>query len=130
MKTRHAITLLAAAAALAAGCGNEDDEQAGAGTAANAKPAAVSVEERKAQLDSDPYDVRCSDIRNERYTDLTRRVQNALADDAKISGLNRLQASQSIYYAMTELCKGRPGTHEPADEAIAGVRSGKYRAEL
>jgi hypothetical protein len=74
--------------------------------------------------------VRCSDIRNPDYSSITRRVQYALADEANISGLNRLQASQSIFYAMTELCKGQPGSYEPAEDAIAGVKSGKYRAEL
>jgi hypothetical protein len=54
----------------------------------------------------------------------------ALADDAKIRGLNRLQASQSIYYAITELCKSKPGSYQPAEDAIAGVRSGEFRAQL
>ena len=57
-------------------------------------------------------------------------VQYALADDAKIPGLNRLRASQSIYFAITELCKGKPGSYKPARPAIAGVRSGEYLADL
>jgi hypothetical protein len=57
-------------------------------------------------------------------------VQYALADDAKIRGLNRLQASQSIYFAITELCKAKPGSFRPAKDAIAGVRSGEFRAQL
>ena len=57
-------------------------------------------------------------------------MQVALADDAKIRGLNRLQASQSIYYAITELCKTKPGSYKPAKDAVAGVRSGEFRAEL
>ena len=54
----------------------------------------------------------------------------ALADDAKIRGLNRLQASQSISLAITELCKAKPGSYRPAEDAIAAVRSGEFRAEL
>jgi hypothetical protein len=61
---------------------------------------------------------------------MTRVVQYALADDARIQGLNRLQASQSIYYAITELCKAKPGSYRPAKDAIAGVRSGEFRADL
>ena len=57
-------------------------------------------------------------------------VQNALADDAKIRGLNQLQASQSIYFAITELCKAKPDSYRPAKDAIAAVRSGELRAEL
>ena len=57
-------------------------------------------------------------------------MQNALASDAKIRGLNQLQASQSIFYAITELCKSKPGSYRPAKDAIAAVRSGELRAEL
>jgi hypothetical protein len=57
-------------------------------------------------------------------------VQYALADDAKIRGLTRLQSSQSIFYAITELCEERPSSYEPAEDAIAAVRSGELRADL
>jgi hypothetical protein len=61
---------------------------------------------------------------------MTRIVQYALADDANIARLNRLRASQSIFYAITELCKGQPGSYKPARPAIEGVRSGEYVADL
>ena len=86
---------------------------------------------RHAQLKKDPYDLRCADLRDKLASaDITRTVQNALANDAKIRGLNQLQASQSIYYAITELCKSKPGSYQPAEDAIAGVRSGEFRAQL
>ena len=91
----------------------------------------VDVAERTAQLDRDPYDLRCEDLADKvASADMTRRVQYALADDAKIPGLNRLRASQSIFFAITEVCKGKPGSFEPARPAIAGVRSGEYVADL
>jgi hypothetical protein len=125
----HTLTALAACAALAAGCGDDDDsDQAG-----KSKPdeQRVSLAERHAQLDKDPYALRCSDIKDKvAAADITRRVQYALADDAEIKGLNRLQSSQSIYYAITELCKDQPGSYRPADRAIAAVRSGELRADL
>jgi hypothetical protein len=120
------MTALLACAALAAGCG--DDE-----SAPESKPAAtkVSLAQRHAQIEKNPYDLRCSDTRDKvASADITRRVQYALADDAQIPGLNRLQASQSIFFAITELCKAKPGSYQPATDAIAGVRSGKYRADL
>lgn len=131
MNTRHTLVALMAAAALTAGCGNDDDgdgSAAGSGPTGQAK--VVDVAERRAQLEQDPYAVRCSDIRDEHSTRNTRMVQHALAADVKVSGMSELAVSQSIYYALTEVCKSKPGSHEPAKDAIAGVRSGKYRAEL
>ena len=129
MSTRHTLIAVMGCAALAAGCGDEDSgTEAGAGSN---KPKAVSVEVRHAQLERNPYDLRCADIRDELASArITRIVQVALADDARIRGLNRLQASQSIYYAITELCKSKPDSYRPAKDAIAAVRSGELRAEL
>ena len=127
MKMRHTLMVLLASTAVAVGCGEDDED-----TAAQAEPKAqtVDVAERRTQLEADPYEVRCSDIRDERSTSNTRMVQNALAADAMVDGMNQLQASQSVFYALTEVCKSKPGSFQPADDAVAGVRSGKYRAEL
>jgi hypothetical protein len=124
MKTSAILTGLALCAAVAGGCGEDaPDERA-------AKPA-VSLAERQAQLDQDPYDLRCADLADKvASADMTRRVQYALADDAQIPRLNRLRASQSIFFAITEVCKGKPGSYQPARPAIAGVRSGEYLADL
>jgi hypothetical protein len=61
---------------------------------------------------------------------ISKRVQYALADDAKIPGLNRLRAGQSIFFAITELCKGKSGSYKPAKAAIDGVRRGEFRADV
>jgi hypothetical protein len=39
----------------------------------------------------------------------------------------RLRVAQSIFYAVTEICKGKPPSYHPGKEAVAGVRSAKYR---
>jgi hypothetical protein len=129
MSTRQTLIAVMSCAALAAGCG---DDNSGAEPDAGAdKPTAVSVEERHAELEKNPYDVKCADIRDKlTAAKVTRVVQVALADDARIRGLNRLQASQSIYFAITELCKSKPDSYRPAKDAIAAVRSGELRAEL
>jgi hypothetical protein len=127
MNTRHILIVLTVGATLAAGCG--DDEDAEPATRAS-KPEVVDVAERRAQLENNPYDVRCSDIRDEHSTRNTRMVQHALAADVNVRGMNELAVSQSIYYGLTEVCRSKPGSYEPAKEAIAGVKSGKYRAEL
>ena len=128
MNTRHMLMALMAGAALAAGCGDEDDSEPAAQAAA--KTQVVDIAARRAALEKDPHSVRCSDIRDERSTRNTRMVQHALAADVKVRGLGELAVSQSIYYGLTEVCKGKPGSFEPAPDAIAGVKSGRYRAEL
>ena len=122
---RTFLTGLVLAAAVATGCGEDAPEDRAA------KTPKIDIAERQAQLEQDPYDLRCADLADKvDSARMTRMVQYALADDAKIPGLNRLRASQSIFFAITELCKGQPGTYKPARPAIAGVRSGEYVADL
>ena len=126
MRTSATIAALALCAAFATGCGEDAPEEQAA-----AKAPAVSIAERTAQLDQDPYDLRCADLADKvASADMSRRVQYALADDARIPGLNRLRASQSIFFAITEVCKGKPGSYKPARPAVSGVRSGEYLADL
>jgi hypothetical protein len=125
MRTSTTLTGLVLCAAVAAGCGEDE------GAAVKAPEPVVDIAERQAQLEQDPYDLRCADLTDKvASARMTRMVQYALADDAKVAGLNRLRASQSIYFAITELCKGKPGSYKPARPAIAGVRSGEYVADL
>jgi outer membrane murein-binding lipoprotein Lpp len=122
---RTFLTALVLAATFVAGCGEDAPEERAA------KAPKIDFAARAAVLDRDPYALRCDDLSDKvASADMTRRVQYALADDAKIPGLNRLRASQSIFFAITEICKGKPGSFEPAEPAIAGVRSGEYVADL
>jgi hypothetical protein len=121
---RTFVTGLVLVAAIATGCGAEE-------AAVKAPDPVADLAARQAQLDQNPYDLRCSDLSDKvASAGMTRRVQYALADDAKIPGLNRLRASQSIFFAITEVCKGQPASYRPARPAIAGVRSGEYLADL
>ena len=122
---RTFLTGLVLVAAVATGCGEEE------GAAVKAPDPVAELAERQAQLEQDPYDLRCADLTDKvASARMTRTAQYALADDARIPGLNRLRASQSIYFAVTEICKGQPGSYKPARPAIAGVRSGEYVADL
>jgi hypothetical protein len=124
MRTLKTLAGLAICAAVAVGCGEDQTE------VQNAK-ATITPAERQAQLEQDPYDLRCADLKDKvDSARMTRIVQYALADDAKIPRLNRLRASQSIFYAITEVCKEKPGSFKPARPAISGVRSGEYLADL
>ena len=125
MRTSTIIAGLALCAAFATGCGEDAPQERAA------EQPTVTLAERQAQLDQDPYDLRCSDLADKvSSAGLTRRVQYALADDAEIAGLNRLRASQSIFFAITEICEGQPASYKPARPAIAGVRSGEFVADL
>jgi hypothetical protein len=112
-------------AAVATGCGDAAPEKQAA------KKPAVTLAQRRVQLDADPYDLRCADLADKvASAGMTQMVQYALADDARIAGLNRVRASQSIFFAITEICKGKPGSYKPARPAISGVRSGEFLADL
>ena len=125
MRTSTLLAGLVLCGAAAAGCGNEE------GAAVKAPDPVVELAERQSQLEENPYDLRCADLADKvASADMTRRVQYALADDARIPGLSRLRASQSIFFAITEVCKAKPGSYRPARPAIAGVRSGEYLADL
>ena len=125
MRTSAILAGLVLSAAVATGCGDAAQEKQAA------RPAYVAVAERQAQLDQDPYDLRCADLADKvASARMTRRVQYALADDARIPKLDRLRASQSIFYAITEVCKGKPGSYKPARPAISAVRSGEFVADL
>ena len=114
---------LAVAAVLLVACGGDDEEPARTPKA----PALASA----AAVDSDPYAIACGHVRDQqKWDEVTRRATVALSDRERIGGMNRLQATQSIFYAMTEVCKGRPATYEPAKTAVRAVRQGKYRADL
>ena len=124
MRTSLIPTAVVLSAAVAAGCGAEASEERAA------KPS-ISIAERQVQLEQDPYDLRCSDLVDKvASARMTRIVQYALADDARIPGLSRLRASQSIFFGITEVCKGKPGSYKPARPAISGVRNGEYLADL
>jgi len=125
MRTPTILAGVVLCAAVATGCGEAAPEKQAA------KEPSVTLAERQAQLDHDPYDLRCADLADKvASARMTRIVQYALADDAKIPGLNRLRASQSIFFAITEVCKGKPGSYKPARPAIAAVRNGEYLADL
>ena len=95
----------------------------------DARPAVqVDYEERLEHLTSHPYDITCGDERH--VNRFGKRTYFALADRAQIPGINRLRSAHSMFYAVTEVCRGKPDSYKPAVEAVAGVRSGRYRATI
>jgi hypothetical protein len=118
------VAALAVSAALLLGACGDGDEEARAERKA-AKLASAQV------IEKDPYAIACGHVRDQqKWAGVTRRATVAIGDREKVPGLNRLQATQSLFYAMTELCKGEPASYEPADAAVQGVRQGTYRVDL
>jgi hypothetical protein len=83
-----------------------------------------------------PYLVTCADLaaqpRSPEASRLVIEAQFALARDPALrevvarETLNR--TGRSVYYALTEICKGRRPSFEPARLAVEAVRQGKYLA--
>lgn len=118
---------LAAAAALAAGCGDEEERAAGG----------VPDSEHASEVARNPYALSCGDLRRQSHPEDTRlviRVQTALTRERALrrrvaeQGFQRV--NQTIYFALTEICKGRNPSFRPARLAAEAVRRGEYRASL
>jgi hypothetical protein len=115
---------LAVCAALLTACGGAEEEAAQAARKAP-KPASAAV------IDGAPYAISCAHVRDQQtWAGVTRRATVAIGNRERIPGLSGLRETQSIFYAMTELCKGRSATFQPADAAVRAVRAGTYRADL
>lgn len=117
---------LVAACAAGAGCG-EDEEPRVAGT---------PDPDHATEVRRNPYAVTCGDLtRQWSHPESARLVIHAEFALAKDPTLRKVVAKQtlnrtgrSVYYGLTEVCKGRRPSFKPARLAIEGVREGKYRA--
>ena len=118
---------LAAAAAGAVGCGDEVERRV------SGDPDPEHVRE----VARDPYALTCGDVARQARragTRLVIRVQTALTRDPalrrRVADLGFQQVSQSMHFALREVCKGRDPSFKPARLAAEGVRRGKYVASL
>ena len=120
------LVLVLVAAAFGAGCGEEQERRV----------SGTPDPEHLREVERNPYAVTCGDIRRQwSHPDSARlviHVEFALAREPILrkqrlkQTLNR--TGRSVYYAMTEICKGRGASFEPAQPAVEAVRRGRYRA--
>jgi hypothetical protein len=118
------IVVVLALAWLLAGCG-EDEEQPVPGT-----PDPTHA----AEVERNPYALTCGDIaRQPEHTDsqkLVIRAEFALAQEPvlakRVEAMTLNRAGRSVYWAMTELCKGQDAAFTPGKGAVAAVRRGEY----
>jgi hypothetical protein len=123
---RGLIVGLVALSALAAACGDDDDE----GVSASAE------RDHARQVERNPYAVTCGDLARQTVNpESARLVIHAEFALAQVPALREVVAKQtlnrtgrSVYFAMTEICKGRDASFKPARLAVEGVRAGRYQA--
>ena len=122
---RPCTALVIAALALAVpACGSDPAEDRS--SAAAATPERVEIDQDKA-----PRALTCGDLADKQASAaVTRRAQFALAAEANVKDMSRLRVAQSIFFAMTELCKGADAGYKPAAAALRAVEQGKYIADL
>ena len=122
---------LIALSGVAAGCG-EDEAERSVSVSGSPDPNHAKEVERN------PYAVTCGDLaRQTRHPDSARLVIHAEFALAQVPALRKQvakltlnRAGRSVYYGLTEVCKGRDASFKPARLAVEGVRQGKYRAAL
>jgi hypothetical protein len=122
----HLVLCGAAVAAAGAGCGEEE-------RARGISPAS----ERAREIERNPYSLTCGELTRQSHPEGARLVIRAQAALTRESALRRRvreqgiqRANQSVYFALTEVCKGRDTSFKPARLAVQGVQSGKYRSDL
>jgi hypothetical protein len=109
---------------VAAGCG-EDEQQP-----VRYMPAA----DHAAEVERNPYALTCGDIAGQSTSSTSQRlvigVEYALADEPalrkRVKAMTENRVGRSIYWAMTEACKGQDATFTPGEQAVEAVRQGKY----
>ena len=111
-------------AVAAAGCGEKEE----------VRVPGTPEPDHAAEVERNPFAVTCGDLirqpESPEAQKLVIRAEFALASlpelrrRAEQMTLNR--AGRSVYWAMTELCKGRPESYTPGKAAVAAVKRGEY----
>jgi hypothetical protein len=126
------VLCLAAFATLARGCGDEQHRADGTPDSEHAK-----------EVGRNPYSLTCGDLARQSHPEGARlviRAQAALTREPalrrRVRELGLQRANQSVYFALTEVCKGRDPSFKPARLTVERVRSGHlsvapvYRSRL
>jgi hypothetical protein len=127
--TRAGLCLLLAAAAFAAGCGDDDDR-------GQPRVSGMPEAEHAREVERNPYALTCRDLaRQTLHPESAKLVIRAEFALAQVPALRKVvaketlnRAGRSVYFGLTDVCKERPPSFKPARLAIQGVLEGKYRA--
>jgi hypothetical protein len=116
---------LIVAGALVGGCDDQEERVAGTPDPTHAQ-----------EVERNPYAITCGDLaRQESHPESARLVIHAEFALAREPALRKVvtketlnRTGRSVYYGLTEVCKGRRPSFKPAGLAVEGVLAGKYRA--
>lgn len=115
--------LLGLALVSATGCGEEDRRVAGTPDPDHAREVARN-----------PYVLTCGDLARQpehpESQKLVIRAEFALAREPalerRVAAMTENRTGRSVYYALSEICKGRDPSFRPARMAVQAVRRGDY----
>ena len=107
---------------------------AGCGEEAGPRVVATPDADHAAEVDRNPYALTCGDIArqdvNTESQKLVIRAEFTLADEPvlrrRVRAMTENRVGRSIYWAMTELCRGQDASFTPGEQAVEAVRRGKY----
>ena len=129
---RASIVCLVVGAGLLSACGGDDDDAAPTPQRVSGTPDPAHAR----AVARDPYKVTCRDLsRQTLHPESAKLVIQAEFDLAKdpllreqVAKETRNRIGRSVYYALTELCKGAKPSYEPGRDAVEAVSQGKYLA--
>ena len=107
---------------LAVGCGQDEEVRY------------TPEAEHAAEVERNPYALTCGDIASQSSSSTSQRlvigVEYALADEPvlreRVSAMTENRVGRSLYWAMTEACKGKDAGFTPGEQAVEAVRQGRY----
>ena len=122
---RALVPLLVALAAAAVGAGCGGDER---------RATADDEREHREAVERDPYALTCGDLARQPESSenqrLVIRAEFALAREPvlrrRVAEMTLNRAGRSVYWALTEICKGREPSFRPGRLAVEAVRRGRY----
>jgi hypothetical protein len=120
MRASERLGLVLVVTALAAGCGEEERR--------------ALEPEHASEVARNPYALTCGDLKrqpeNSERQRLVIEAEFALAQEPvlrkRVEQMTLNRAGRSVYWAMTEICKGRDDSFTPARPAVEAVRRGRY----
>jgi hypothetical protein len=95
---------------------------------------AESLAEHQARVARDPYALNCGDLARQPDRSANQRLvinaEFALAEEPvlrkRVEEMTGNRVGRSVYWALTEICKGRSHAYRPARAAVEAVRQGRY----
>ena len=120
--------LVVLAVVFLAGCGGDAEPVERAG------PPGLPEAAHAAEVERNPYAVTCGDLKRQPESPeaqkLVIRAEFALAQAPelrkRVRAMTENRVGRSVYWALTEYCRGADDAYTPGERAVAAVRAGKF----